>query len=73
MGMILFYCPVFLVFLCSDGVDVCGWVIVCVGGGDVCCGCLRICGNGVSSGLYGMTVGNVRVLFVGGLSASSCD
>ncbi len=25
------------------------------------------------SGLYGMTNGNVRVLFVGGLSASSCD
>ncbi len=24
------------------------------------------------SGLYGMTNGNVRVLFVGGLSASSC-
>ena len=33
----------------------------------------RICGSGVRSGLYGMTNGNVRVLFVGGLSASSCD
>ncbi len=38
MGMILFCCPVFLVFVCSGGIDVCGlWVGNCV------CVCVCVC------------------------------